>query len=80
MFYIIQHTAAPSTIDASIICPLLDFSLSNRAIAMPIAQSKPPPAKSASKFCGGSGAFSRLPSNERSPENKDNVRKYLEYK
>jgi hypothetical protein len=48
----------PSTIAASITCPLPERSRSYRATAMPITTSIEPPPKSATRFSGGIGGRS----------------------
>lgn len=40
------------TMLASMICPFPDFVLSSSARTIPIAQVRPPPAKSANRFSG----------------------------
>ena len=60
--------ADPSTILASTTCPQPDFVLSNRAIIIPRAQSKPPPPKSAARLSGAVGFSFLRPRHDNKPK------------
>ena len=63
--------ADPSTILASTTCPKPDFVLSNRAIIIPRAQSKPPPPKSAARLSGAVGFSFLRPRSDSKPKKKE---------